>query len=126
MTHSQGRSTATVELDKDGETFHDSATADGPCDAAFRAIDRITGLKGTIEDFSVHTLDSGKAGVAEVSIVSGFDSRRFVGKASRENVVEAAAQAYLQASNKALFDLQRVKEDRNAASAQPVARQVSS
>ena len=126
VTHSQGRSTATVELDKDGETFHDSATADGPCDAAFRAIDRITGLKGTIEEFSVHTLDSGKAGVAEVSIVSGFDSRRFVGKASSENVVEAAAQAYLQASNKAVFDLQRVKEDRNAASGQPVARQVSS
>ena len=58
--------------------------------------------------------------------MSGFDNRRFVGKASSENVVEAAAQAYLQASNKAVFDLQRVKEDRNAASAQPVARQVSS
>ena len=45
---SDGRSTATVELEKDGETFHDSATAEGPCDAAFRAIDRIVGLPGII------------------------------------------------------------------------------
>ena len=103
VTHSQGRSTATVELEKDGEVLPDSATAEGPCDAAFRAIDRITGLKGTIDDFSVHSLESGKAGVAEVSIVCAFDNRRFVGKASSGNVVEAAAQAYLQASNKGGF-----------------------
>ena len=126
VTHSQGRSTATVELEKDGEVLPDSATAEGPCDAAFRAIDRITGLKGTIDDFSVHSLESGKAGVAEVSIVCAFDNRRFVGKASSGNVVEAAAQAYLQASNKAVFDLQRVREDRDATTAQPVAGQVSS
>ena len=49
VSSSEGRSTATVELEKDGQVFHDSATAEGPCDAAFRAIDRITGAPGTIE-----------------------------------------------------------------------------
>src|ERR1039458_1922110 len=40
VASNEGRSTATLELKKEGQTFHDSATGDGPCDAAFRAIDR--------------------------------------------------------------------------------------
>ena len=66
MASNEGRATATVELEKDGETFHDSATAEGPCDAAFRAVDRITGTPGTIVDFTVHTVGPGTDGVAEV------------------------------------------------------------
>ncbi len=113
---SEGRSTATVELEKDGEVAHDSATADGPCDAAFRAIDRITGLPGTISDFSVHTVGPGTDGVAEVSIRARFEGREFSGKSTSHNVVEAAARAYLQAANKAVYELARLEE---AAQAQP-------
>ncbi len=108
VSSSEGRSTATVELEKDGEIFHDSATAEGPCDAAFRAIDRITGLPGTIEDFSVHTVGSGKDGVAEVSIRGRFEGRNFAGRSSSHNVVEAAAYAYLQAANKAAYELKHL------------------
>jgi len=102
-----GRSTATVELEKDSQVFHDSATAEGPCDAAFRAIDRIAGTTGTIEDFSVHTVGPGTDGVAEVSIRARFEGREFVGRATSQNVVEAAARAYLQAVNKAVYELKR-------------------
>jgi len=108
---SEGRSTATVELEKDGETFHDSATAEGPCDAAFRAIDRIVGVPGIIADFSVHTVGPGTDGVAEVSIRARFEGREFGGKSTSHNVVEAAARAYLQAANKAAYELKRQEEN---------------
>ncbi len=111
VTDSQKGSTATLELQKDGKIIHGSASATNPCEAVFRAIDRITGLKGVIEDFSVHTLDSGKLGVFEVSIVGSFEGRRLAGKASSDSVAEAAAQAYLQVSNKAEFGLHRVNRD---------------
>jgi len=105
---SAGRSTCTVELERDGEVFHDSATAEGPCDAAFRAIDRITGAPGVIFDFTVHTVGAGADGVAEVSIRARFEGREFSGKSTSHNVVEAAARAYLQAANKAVYETKRL------------------
>jgi hypothetical protein len=42
VTSIGGRSTATVELEREGEVFQYTATAEGPCDAAFLAIDKIT------------------------------------------------------------------------------------
>jgi 2-isopropylmalate synthase len=116
VSSSEGRSTATVELEKDGEVFHDSATAEGPCDAAFRAVDRITGVPGTIADFSVHTVGPGTDGVAEVSIRARFEGREFTGKSTSHSVVEAAARAYLQAANKAAYELKRVEESASVAS----------
>ncbi|HET7840036.1 MAG TPA: 2-isopropylmalate synthase [Terriglobia bacterium] len=116
VSSTEGRATATVELEKDGVTSHDSASADGPCDAAFRAIDRITGLAGVISDFSVHTVGPGTDGVAEVSITASFEGREFTGKSTNHNVVEAAAKAYLQCANKAAYELKR-QEEKNAAHA---------
>ncbi len=110
VSTSEGRSTATVELEKDGEVFHDSATAEGPCDAAFRAIDRIIGTPAKIVDFSVHTVGPGTDGVAEVSIRARFEGREFTGRSISHSVVEAAARAYLQAANKAAYELKRLAE----------------
>ena len=110
VSSNEGRSTATVELEKDGETFHDSATGEGPCDAAFRAIDRITGMPGTISDFSVHTVGPGTDGVAEVRIRARFEGREFSGKCTSHSVVEAAARSYLQAANKAAYEMKRLED----------------
>lgn len=111
VSNSEGRSTATIELEKDGQTFHDSATAEGPCDAVFRAIDRITGTPGTISDFSVHTVGAGTDGRAEVAVRARFEGREFSGKSVSQNVVEAAARAYLQAANKGVYEIRRAAEE---------------
>ena len=110
VSSSEGRSTATVELEKDGATFHDSATGDGPCDAAFRAIDRITGMSGTVADFAVHTEGPGTDGRAEVRVRVRFEDGEFSGKCTSHNVVEAAARSYLQAANKAAYEMKRMED----------------
>jgi len=115
VSNSDGRSTATVELERDGQTYHESATAEGPCDAAFRAIDRITGTPGTIVDFSVHTVSAGPDGTAEVSIRARFQGKEFSGKSVSGNVVEAGARAYLQAANKGVYEIRRAVEEAAAA-----------
>jgi 2-isopropylmalate synthase len=118
VSSSEGSSTATVELAKDGEAFRDSATGEGPCDAAFRAIDRITGMPGSIVDFSIHTIGEGVNGVAQASVRAAFEGREFTGKWTSQNVVESAARAYLQAANRAAYELRRLAEAA-AASAKP-------
>jgi 2-isopropylmalate synthase len=110
VSRTEGQSTATVELEKDGQTYHDSATGDGPCDAAFRAIDRITGIPGAVSDLSVATAGQGTLGVAEVNVRARFQGREFTGKFTSQNVVEAAARAYLQAANRATCELKRIEE----------------
>jgi 2-isopropylmalate synthase len=110
VSSNDGRSTATVELEKDGETSHDSATGEGPCDAAFRAIDRITGMSGIIADFAVHTVGPGTDGRAEVTIRASFEGREFGGKCTSHSIVEAAARSYLQATNKAAYEMKRLED----------------
>ena len=109
VSSNEGRSSATVELEKDGQLFHDSASGNGPCDAAFRAIDRITGMPGTILDFTVHSVGPGTDGLAEVSLRARFHDREFGGKCSNHSVVEAAARSYLQAANKAAYEMKRAE-----------------
>jgi 2-isopropylmalate synthase len=111
VSNSEKRSTATVELEREGLVSRDSATAEGPCDAAFRAIDRITGVPGAVVDFSVHTVGAGTDGTAEVSIRAQFDGREFSGKFVSHNIVEAAARAYLQAANKGVYEIRRTSAD---------------
>jgi 2-isopropylmalate synthase len=111
VSNSEKRSTATIELEREGRVSRDSATAEGPCDAAFRAIDRITGVPGTVVDFSLHTVGAGADGTAEVSIRAQFGGREFSGKFVSHNVVEAAARAYLQAANKGVYEIGRASTE---------------
>jgi 2-isopropylmalate synthase len=108
VTGTGGRSTATIELERDGQVFQYTATAEGPCDAAFAAIDKITGVSGTIVDFSVHTITPGASAEAEVIVVAKFEGREFSGRYASHSLVEAAARAYLMAANKAAYELKRI------------------
>ncbi len=45
--------TATVSLRKGDEVFTDSAIGDGPVDAAYRAIERITSIKGRLMSYNI-------------------------------------------------------------------------
>ncbi len=115
VTSSLGPSTATVELERNGQLYHDSATGEGACDAAFRAIDRITGFSGAMVDFTVQSVGQGMAGAAEVQIRARFEGWEFTSKWTSHNIVEAAARAYLQAVNRAARELERIAESAAAA-----------
>ncbi len=92
--------TATLVLEKDGKLYQDSATGDGPVDAALKAVDRITGLSGLLLEYTVHSVTRGKDAVGEVFMRVDFGKATFIGKAASTDVVDASARAYLNAINK--------------------------
>jgi 2-isopropylmalate synthase len=104
--------TATIVLEKDGQTFRDSATGDGPVDAALKAIDRIIGLPGKLMDYSVHGVTRGKDAVGEVFMKVDFEKVSFIGKAASTDIIDASARAYLNAINKVVHYRMALEERR--------------
>lgn len=99
-------STATIKLTRDTDTFIDSATGDGPVDATYKAIDRITGMSGKLLDYSLQSVTRGKDAVGEVFVHVEFDGKNFTGRAGSSDIIDASARAYLYAVNKALHERQ--------------------
>ena len=94
--------TATVCLKKDGETHQDAACGDGPIDAAIQCIERITGIKGRVLDFSLQAVTRGQDALGEVSVTVEFPARTVTGKGSSTDIVEAGAKAFLNCINRLL------------------------
>ena len=113
QTTSGAMPTATVKLEKEGETFADAACGNGPVDAAYQAIDRITGVSLTLEDYSVRSVSMGRDAIGEATVKVKRNGQEALGKASSTDIVEASAKAYLNAINRLL-----VRESRNASDGQ--------
>ena len=94
--------TATIQIRRpDGEIVQDAATGDGPVDAIFKAVERVTGIAANLREFSVRGVTAGKDAQGEVSLELEVESddRTFRGRAASTDIVEASAEAYLNAVN---------------------------
>lgn len=93
--------TATVRLEKEGIITEDAACGDGPVDATLKTIDRLTLVPGTLVDFALQSITTGKDAQGEVTVTVRFEDHGLVtGKASSTDIVEAAAKAYLNCINR--------------------------
>jgi len=93
-----------VELtSKDGKAHSATATGDGPVDAIYNAIDKITGLTCKLMDYQVMSKTHGKDAQGEVNVRVSHDSREVLGKGAGVNTIEASGFAYLNAINKLLI-----------------------
>jgi len=96
--------TATVRLKKAGQVHQDSSCGDGPVDATFKTIDRITAVPGRLLDYSIQAVTKGEDAVGEVSVTVRFGSDLVAAKGASTDIVEASAKAYLNALNRHLFE----------------------
>ncbi|GAI36014.1 unnamed protein product, partial [marine sediment metagenome] len=94
--------TATVKLKEGERVMLDSATGDGPIDALYKTIDRITGTPGKLLEYSISALTTGKDALGEVLVRVDFEKKIVSGRASATDIIEASARAYLNALNKAV------------------------
>ena len=92
--------TATIRLNKKGDVFQEAACGDGPVDACYKAIDKITGIKGKLTDYSLKAVTGGKDAVGEVTVRVTARDRTVVGRGSSTDIIEASAKAYVNAVNK--------------------------
>lgn len=92
--------TATVRIKTAGGIVEEAATGDGPVDAVFRAIDRVTGIECTLKDYIVHAITPGKTAIGEVSVTLEIEDGRTTGRGSSTDIIEASARAYVNALNR--------------------------
>ncbi len=94
--------TALVTLGDGRGERTETASGDGPVNAVCAAMDKLTGLTGTLLDFSVRGITGGLDAVGEVFMHVEFEGRAHTGKAASTDIVDASARAYLHAVHKAL------------------------
>lgn len=95
--------TATVQIEKGGKTTQDSATGAGPVEAALKAIERITGIKGELKSFAMQAVTHGEDALGEASVQVKFGDDLVAAKGSDIDIVMASAKAYVNALNRHLF-----------------------
>lgn len=93
---------AFVKLNKGEVTFTETASGDGPVDAAFLAVERVCGVSGKLKDFSIRAATPGKEALGEARVVVQFCKRQYTGTGASTDIIEAAVQAYVNAINKYL------------------------
>lgn len=93
--------TVTLCLERGGETScQEVAAGDGPIDAVFWAIERITGVPVVCKDFQVRSVTVGKDAQAEVTVEVEHGGRTYRGRGVSTDSVEASALAFLSAVNR--------------------------
>ena len=106
----QELSNSVVKLERGNTVGIDSAFGDGPVDASYKAIDRITGFEGRLLEYSVSSVTRGKDALGEVFVHVEFNGRPYTGKAASVDIIDASARAYLNAVNKAVYEQKRGEE----------------
>lgn len=92
--------TATVKLARGEEVFTDAGVGDGPVDAVFKAVERITGIKADLKDYSLEAVTGGMDAIGQVAVSVEIEGKAFKARGAHTDVVVASARAYLQAINK--------------------------
>jgi 2-isopropylmalate synthase len=91
---------AEVVLIKAGKNLSGVSSGDGPVDACFKAIDKITGYKVKLEDFRLEAVTAGKDALGQASLKLKMPGLSVSGRGSSTDIVEAAVKAYIDAVNK--------------------------
>ncbi len=76
------------------------ASGDGPIDAVFLAIEKVTGFSVVCKDFHVHSVTVGKNAQGEVMVQVEHEGQTYRGRGVSTDSVEASAKAFLSTINR--------------------------
>jgi len=83
----------------DGTIIKDAAMGDGPIDAVFTCIERITGIEVKLKDYRVRNITMGEDAQGEALVEVEYEGKCLRGRGVSTDIVEASAQAFLQVIN---------------------------
>ena len=93
--------TAIVSLQhQDGRRIERSSSGDGPVDAAFKAIEEITGINPSLQKFELRSLSEGEDAQGEAIVYVNFQDRSYRGSSATTDIVESATRAFLEVINR--------------------------
>ena len=106
--------TATIKVSHNGKTLVAAGTGDGPVHAVFQTIERITGVKAILHEYSIEAITGGMDAQGKVHVTVEIDGFNISARGSDTDVVTASARAFMHAINKYM--------DARARNENPVAR----
>lgn len=96
--------TATVGIRTSDGYTEDAACGDGPVEAVFTAIEKVTGYHLELEHFSLNAVTGGDDAVGEAAVRVKNNGGVIVGKGISTDILEASARAYVNAINRLVHD----------------------
>jgi 2-isopropylmalate synthase len=94
---------AVVLWHKDGTIHRDAGTGDGPIDAVFKTIERISNVDVKLRRYSVTSVTEDEDAQGEAQVEAESNGRILRGRAVSTDIIEASALAFLQVINRALL-----------------------
>ena len=94
-------STCVIRLNKDDKIYEEVSLGDGPVNAAYNAIDKITGnLCDELSNYSIHSVSQGKDALGEVTVKLRSGERTVIGRGLSTDIIESSILAYINGINK--------------------------
>lgn len=101
--------TATIELEVRGKLKKIAVIGDGPVDATFKAIKKLTKMQPRLINFSVGSITGGTDALGECTVRLEYEGYEVLGQGAHSDIIVSSAKAYINALNKALDFSQRTK-----------------
>ena len=96
----KGHASTALTLRYKDEILSDSALGNGGVDAIFKAIDRISGISGSLKEYQVKAVSQGKDALAKVTVKVEFAGEgAIIGRGLDVDTMLASAKAYVAALN---------------------------
>ena len=96
--------TAHIKLIKNGETVEGVYIGDGSIDAAFQAIEKITGCHYELDDFQLQAVTEGREAMGQTVVKLRAGGKVYSGRGISTDIVGAGIEAYLSALNKIVYE----------------------
>ena len=97
-------STAHIKLTKNDQPLEGVSIGDGPIDAAFVAIESITGCHYELDDFQLQAVTEGREAMGQTVVKLRSGGKVYSGKGISTDIVAAGIHAYLSALNKIVYE----------------------
>ncbi|MCK5579649.1 MAG: 2-isopropylmalate synthase [Candidatus Omnitrophica bacterium] len=91
-----------VVLKSKNKKYEAVSSGDGPVDACYKAIDKVTKMKGELLDYAIHSVTRGKDALGEVTIKLKMKDKKVIAHGTSTDIIVASAKAYINAVNKIL------------------------
>ena len=80
------------------------SAGDGPIDAAFKAIEMVSGNHYELEDFRIDAVTEGGEAIGRAIVKLRTEGKLYSGSGISTDIVEAAIRAYIAALNKIVYE----------------------
>ena len=95
---------AHIKMKKGDQVLEGLAPGDGSIDAAFMALEQISGCHYELDDFQIQSVTEGREAMGETLVKLRSNGKLYSGRGISTDIVGASIQAYINALNKIVFE----------------------